>query len=199
MAWLQISVEVAGDQVEMVSEAFNIIGALSVTVLDAGDESLLEPAPGASPLWSNTRVIALFEAEQDIAELKQQLQAVLGAPVPDLLVEPLANRDWSNTWRDNFGAMRDAELDKALAAIAQGQSAEQVLRQLAHGLTNKFLHAPSTRLKKAGEQGDSNYIRWTHDLFDLPIVDETSALDTLIENAASVGGLTTKTTIKDEP
>jgi glutamyl-tRNA reductase len=102
-------------------------------------------------------------------------------------------------FRDNFGAMRDAELDKALASIAQGQSAEQVLRQLAHGLTNKFLHAPSTRLKKAGEQGDRNYIRWTHDLFDLPIADETPALDSLTENAASVGGVTTKTTIKDEP
>jgi glutamyl-tRNA reductase len=71
-------------------------------------------------------------------------------------------------FRDNFGALRDVELDKALAAIAQGQSAEQVLRQLAHGLTNKFLHVPTTRLKKAGEQGDSEYVRWAHDLFDLP-------------------------------
>jgi glutamyl-tRNA reductase len=71
-------------------------------------------------------------------------------------------------FRDNFGALRDVELDKALASIAQGQSAEQVLRQLAHGLTNKFLHVPTTRLKKAGEQGDSEYVRWAHDLFDLP-------------------------------
>jgi len=75
-------------------------------------------------------------------------------------------------FRDNLGALRDAELDKALAAIAQGQSAEQVLRQLAHGLTNKFLHVPTTRLKKAGEQGDSDYVRWAHDLFDLPGADE---------------------------
>ena len=105
MPWLQISVEVTGDQADEVSEAFTVIGALSVTVLDAGDEPLLEPAPGETPLWSNTRVIALFDAAQDIAELKQQLQAVLDPPVPDLLVEPLADRDWSNTWRDTFGAM----------------------------------------------------------------------------------------------
>ena len=106
MGWLQISVEVSGDQVEEVSEAFNAIGALSVTVLDAGDEPLLEPAPGETPLWSNTRVIALFDVAQDVAVLKKQLQAILGAPVPDLLVEPLADRDWSNTWRDTFGAMQ---------------------------------------------------------------------------------------------
>ena len=106
MGWLQISVEVSGDQVEMVSEAFNAIGALSVTVLDAGDEPLLEPAPGETPLWSNTRVIALFDVAQDTAVLKKQLQDILEAPVPDLLVAPLADRDWSNTWRDTFGAMQ---------------------------------------------------------------------------------------------
>ena len=81
MGWLQISVEVAGDRVDEVSEAFNTIGALSVTVQDAGDEPLLEPAPGETPMWSNTRVIALFDAAQDAAGLKQQLQSVLGAPV----------------------------------------------------------------------------------------------------------------------
>ena len=109
MGWLQLSVEVVGDQVEVVSEAFNSIGALSVTVQDAGDEPLLEPAPGETPLWSNTRVIALFDAAEDTAELKQQLQSVLGAPLPDLLSEPLADRDWSNTWRDTFGAMQFGE------------------------------------------------------------------------------------------
>jgi len=109
MSWLQISIDVSGDQADRVSEAFTIIGALSVTVLDAGDEPLLEPAPGETPLWSNTRVIALFDGAQDTAEIKQQLQAVLKTPVSDLLVEPLADRDWSNTWRDTFGAMQFGE------------------------------------------------------------------------------------------
>ena len=106
MDWLQIAVDVAGSQVDEVSEAFTALGALSVSVLDAGDEPLLEPAPGETPLWSNTRVIALFDAAQDTAELKQQLQVVLKTPVFDLLVETLADRDWSSTWRDTFGAMQ---------------------------------------------------------------------------------------------
>ena len=46
MAWLQLSVDVPGDQAEIASEAFSAAGALSVTVLDAGDEPLFEPAPG---------------------------------------------------------------------------------------------------------------------------------------------------------
>jgi ribosomal protein L11 methyltransferase len=109
MTWLQISVEVPGDQAEMISEAFSTIGALSVTVLDAGDEPLLEPAPGETPLWLNTRIIALFDAAQDAAEIKQQLQSVLDIPVPDFFSEPLVDRDWSNTWRDTFGAMQFGE------------------------------------------------------------------------------------------
>jgi ribosomal protein L11 methyltransferase len=106
---VQISLEVSGKQVEAVSEAFNAMGALSVTVQDAGNEPLLEPAPGETPLWSNTRIIALFDAVQDTAKLKQQLQSVLDVPVPDLLSESLADRDWSNTWRETFGAMRFGE------------------------------------------------------------------------------------------
>ena len=71
-------------------------------------------------------------------------------------------------FRDSLGGVRDAELNKALAALDQGNAAEQVLRQLAHALTNKFLHVPTTRLKRAGEQGDNAYIHWACDLFDLP-------------------------------
>ena len=71
-------------------------------------------------------------------------------------------------FRGTVGAVRDAELGKALVALNQGQPPEQVLRQLAHGLTNKLLHTPTTRLKKAGELGHHQRIRWTHELFGLP-------------------------------
>jgi ribosomal protein L11 methyltransferase len=106
MSWLQISVEVPGDRADAVAEGLATAGALSVTILDAGDEPLLEPAPGEMPLWSNTRVIALFEAAQDCVALERQLQACLGVPVPGLVVETLDDCDWSSTWRDTFGAMQ---------------------------------------------------------------------------------------------
>ena len=70
-------------------------------------------------------------------------------------------------FRSTVGEVRDVELNKALAALSQGQPAEQVLRQLAHGLTNKLLHTPTTRLKRAGELGNDEHIRWTQELFGL--------------------------------
>ena len=105
MTWLQISVEVSGDQADKVSERFTSMGALSITVLDAGDEPLLEPAPGETPLWSMTRIVALFEDGENTARLQQQLGALLSDSSPDILVERLEDRDWSSTWRESFGQM----------------------------------------------------------------------------------------------
>jgi ribosomal protein L11 methyltransferase len=105
MVWLQFSVEVPANQVDAVSEAFTAINALSITVLDAGDEPLLEPAPGETPLWSMTRIVALFEGNENAAKIKQQFNTAFSGPLPDILVERLEDRDWSSTWRDTFGQM----------------------------------------------------------------------------------------------
>ena len=109
MPWLQLSFDIDGDDVERLTEFFNAAGALSVTTLDAGDESLLEPAPGETPLWRRVRVSALFAADTDIA----QLQASLASAFPDLAqeisTERIEDRDWSETWRDSFSTMRFGE------------------------------------------------------------------------------------------
>ena len=99
MPWLLISVEVTGERVDSVSEIFNSMGALSVTVLDAGDEPLLEPAPVETPLWSRSRLVALFEEGEDLAAVEQQLKSIFPAPHTDIHIESLADRDWSTTWR----------------------------------------------------------------------------------------------------
>jgi len=48
-------------------------------------------------------------------------------------------------------ALRAAELERARRLLANGTPAEQVLEQLARGLTNKFLHEPTQALNQAGE------------------------------------------------
>ncbi len=106
MPWLQFSLDVPGDQAEAVSKVLDDAGALSVTILDAADEPLLEPLPGETPLWKSTRVVALFESGTDPLPLQQTLRDMLELPALQLQVEQLDDRDWSTTWRDTFGAMR---------------------------------------------------------------------------------------------
>lgn len=48
-------------------------------------------------------------------------------------------------------ALRAAELERARRLLANGAAPEQVLEQLAHGLTHKFLHGPMQALNRAGE------------------------------------------------
>jgi len=105
MSWLQVSIEIDGAVVEQLTEFFHEAGALSVTTMDAGDEPLLEPAPGETPLWQRVRLVALMQPDTDTAWLQTGL-AEINLTAANLQIEKLADRDWSSTWRDSFGAMR---------------------------------------------------------------------------------------------
>ncbi len=56
-------------------------------------------------------------------------------------------------YREHAEHLRDEVLAKALRQLAGGKPAEEVLGFLAHTLTNKLLHGPSTRLRQAGREG----------------------------------------------
>ena len=62
MAWRQLCLEPGEQDPEAVAELLQSLGALSVTFEDAADQPILEPDPGQTPLWSATRIVALFEA-----------------------------------------------------------------------------------------------------------------------------------------
>ena len=60
--------------------------------------------------------------------------------------------------RQHTGTISDAALDKARKQLASGQDAEQVIEQLAHTLTNKFLHMPSITLREACQSEDMELV-----------------------------------------
>lgn len=69
--------------------------------------------------------------------------------------------------RQQINSLKESELEKAKRRLANGESPEQVLEQLANGLTNKFAHQPSTFLKKAGAEGRQEVIGLVNELFNL--------------------------------
>jgi len=70
-------------------------------------------------------------------------------------------------FRKNIEKTRDIETAKALISLKSGQDPEGVLKNLARSLTNKLMHSPSKKLKKAGEQGLTDDIYLTNNLFGL--------------------------------
>ncbi len=82
------------------------LGAIALSLSDAADQPLLEPAPGATPLWREVRLRALFEARADPALLAATLTAVLGLDDDAIACETIADRAWEREWLKDFRPMR---------------------------------------------------------------------------------------------
>lgn len=67
--------------------------------------------------------------------------------------------------RDCADSITQEVLEKALRQIEQGKPAEEALQFMARTLTNKFLHQPSTQLRKAAEGNRLDQIEFTRSLF----------------------------------
>jgi glutamyl-tRNA reductase len=62
---------------------------------------------------------------------------------------------------------RNETLNKALAQLHNGQNPEQVLERLAHTLTNKLIHTPSTQIREAGANERHDLIAAAKEIFKL--------------------------------
>jgi ribosomal protein L11 methyltransferase len=110
MPFLQLTIDLGARKPEPYEEALFALGALSVTLLDAADDPVLEPAPGAMPLWPTVVVSAVFPADADIAGVRTALGATPG--LDPLLIaekshlEAVADRAWEREWLKDFHPMR---------------------------------------------------------------------------------------------
>ncbi len=102
--WLQIEFSLPGDDTPRAETLLDNLGALSVTIVDAGDEPLLEPVPGSTPVWEQTTVRALLPLDSDPLSLKKQLAAELECL--HFHSEIIKDQDWERAWMDDFKAMR---------------------------------------------------------------------------------------------
>jgi glutamyl-tRNA reductase len=63
--------------------------------------------------------------------------------------------------------LRDEAVTKALRALRQGKTPEEVLHRLAEGLTSKLLHVPSTQIRIAGINERPDLVAAARELFQL--------------------------------
>ena len=106
MPWLQVRLAITPEQAELYEDALLNVGAVSVTFMDAEDQPIFEPDLGTTPLWSNTHLLALFEADTDPANLVAHLQLLTGGELPAHEIEHIEDQDWERSWMDNFQPMR---------------------------------------------------------------------------------------------
>jgi glutamyl-tRNA reductase len=70
-------------------------------------------------------------------------------------------------YRKQAELMRDEVLERALKQMQAGKSPEESMRFLAHTLTNKLLHTPSTQIRQAGFEGQSDLLEAANTLFQI--------------------------------
>ncbi len=105
MPWIQLILEVEQSSNDKAEQALLDAGALSVTLKDAEDNPVLEPAPGETPLWNKLILTGLFDADINTIELKQNIQRQLGKQFP-LRIEQLEDKDWVRAWMDDYRPMQ---------------------------------------------------------------------------------------------
>ncbi len=81
-------------------------GALSVTLTDAVDDAILEPAPGEVRLWPQTVLQAVFDADTAGPQAIIALATALDVPADRIRAERVADRVWEREWLKDFHSMR---------------------------------------------------------------------------------------------
>lgn len=107
MAWIELSLTIHANEQERVELALDDLGALSVTLLDAEDHPIFEPAPGETPVWPTIKLAALFDIAVDRAGLVHALIELLPETAPDQIeFRDVADADWVRAWMDTFQPMQ---------------------------------------------------------------------------------------------
>ena len=107
MPWVQITLSATPENSEVLEDMLLLCGAGAVSLLDGADQPVFEPIKGTTPLWQDTRVMGLFEADTDADALLEYLGNGWQAAYPSLhfpsyKLEILEDKDWERQWMDRF-------------------------------------------------------------------------------------------------
>ncbi len=101
MSFHELEFPLGGLDPDAVEAVLDSLGALSVTLVDRGDDPVLEPKPGEIRLWPDTLVRALFDGDADAAPDAGRAAVLaqrLGVPPDAVRVRGVADRDWERVW-----------------------------------------------------------------------------------------------------
>ncbi len=146
MPFHQLVVELPGRELARAEETCRELGAMAVSLADAADEPLLEPAPGETPIWQAVRLRALFEHAANPEMLAATLSAVLGLPPGSVGIEHVEDRAWEREWLKDFRPMRFGRRLWVCPAGQRPQGHAAVVLELDPGLAFGTGTHPTTAL-----------------------------------------------------
>ncbi|MGC3962299.1 MAG: 50S ribosomal protein L11 methyltransferase [Rhodocyclaceae bacterium] len=111
--WYSVTLKAEAERAEALSEALMDAGALSVSIedADAGTErekpQFGEPGHINERLWDHSSVVALFDADIELAVALAQAAGIVGLEaVPEFTVEEVAEQNWVQLTQSQFDPIR---------------------------------------------------------------------------------------------
>jgi glutamyl-tRNA reductase len=95
------------------------------------------------------------------------------------LIDASAHHGHLKRLRAHGEAAREESLHKARQMLASGQDPDEVLHLLAHTLTNRLLHAPTSALRDAALNGDTEVLRVAERMFPERTLPHNALADTV--------------------
>ena len=104
MPWLQLTLESTRDDAPRLGDALEEAGAVSVSLEGADAEPLFETDwHDTTPVWKQTRVVALFPEDTDTTAVMNMVTALLSLPAPPAFTAAaVADQDWVRVWMDRW-------------------------------------------------------------------------------------------------
>lgn len=102
MPWLQLRIITSRDDVTKVERVLQHVCALAITLEDNADEPIFEPGIGETPLWEDTRVTALFEANVDTNGIGKTVCEKLQLKSEQIHWHVLEDKDWEREWMKDY-------------------------------------------------------------------------------------------------
>ncbi|MCK5818326.1 MAG: 50S ribosomal protein L11 methyltransferase [Psychromonas sp.] len=107
MPWIQLTLNATSKNASAIGELLMDNGALSTTFTDLQDTPIFEALSDDEPLWVNTQITGLYDADVNLSSVLTMLNS---SPLfnEDFFhkIELLEDKDWAREWIDNFHPMR---------------------------------------------------------------------------------------------
>lgn len=151
--WISVTLQADAAKAEALSDALMDAGALSVSIedADAGTEAekpqFGEPGHLPTGLWDHSRVIALFDADAELAPMLAQAAAAAGFDaVPPFTTEEVAEQNWVQLTQSQFDPIRITDRLWIVPSWHEAPDAGAINIELDPGMAFGTGSHPTTRL-----------------------------------------------------
>lgn len=102
--WTQLALTCKETQAELISNYLSAYDALAVTIVDgSGHEEIFQYTPTDSPIWKKSKILALFNNQDEAIQASQMLDVVVDDKL-HFAIEEITDKDWVRETQKSFPA-----------------------------------------------------------------------------------------------